>query len=308
MGKVIILTSLVWNKAKGQSILSNIRIVTDRATLFTHANIVKQYPITVLPAYIKFGETVYEMGREIDNEQIIHLLQTADEPPSLVAPTAEEFFETYERLSRQGITQILSIHTAASLYPAWHNARSAHQMILGRCEIVPLDAKTVSVGVGILVEMAAKLAMDGVHFEQIVREVRLATERIYTLFFVESLETLQQRGLMDKAQTILGSMLGIKTFLGMEDGRMAVVEKTQTMSQAIDRLAEFGSEFEEVEQVVILSYTPELLKPIRQLQDKLALGLSTVDIPIIQYGGFLATTLGPDAIGVLVLENPLEFD
>ena len=288
--------------------MSNIRIVTDRATLFSQANIIKQYPITVLPAYIKFGETAYEMGREIDNEQIIHLLQTADEPPQLIAPTTEEFFEAYERLIRQGITQILSIHTTASLYPAWQNARSAHQMILGRCEIVPLDAKTVSIGVGILVEIACKLASEGADFDEIVREVRLATERIYTLFFVESLETLQQRGLMGKAQTILGSMLGIKPFLGMEDGRMAVVEKTQTMSQAIDRLAEFGSEFEEVAQVAILSYTPELLKPIRQLQDKLALGLSTVDIPIVQYGGFLATTLGPDALGVIVLEHPLEFD
>ena len=288
--------------------MSNIRIVTDRAALFIQPNIVKQYPITILPAYIKFGETVYEMGREIDNEQIIHLLQTADEPPQLIAPSSDEFFEAYEKLSRQGITQILSIHSAASLYPAWHNARTAHQMILGRCEIVPLDAKTVSVGVGMLVEIAAQLVNEGHSFDEVVREARLAAERIYTLFFVESLESLQQQHLMGKAQTILGSMLGIKPFLGMEDGKMAVVEKTQTINQAIDRLAEFGSEFEEVSQVAILSYTAELMKPIRQLQDKLALGLSTVDIPIVQYGGFLATVLGPDALGVIVLENPPEID
>lgn len=288
--------------------MSNIRIVTDRATLFTQSNILKQYPITVLPAYIKFGETTYELGREIDNEQIIHLLQTADVLPELVAPTPEEFFEAYERLSRQGITQILSIHSAASLYPAWHNARSAHQMILGRCEIVPLDAKTISVGVGLLVEIAGKLVQAGHNFDDVVKETRLAAERIYTLFFVESLETLQHRGLMGKAPTILGSMLGIKPFLSIEDGRMIVVEKTQTINQAIDRLAEFGSEFEDIEQVAILSYTTDLLKPIRQLQDKLLLGLTAGDIPIIQYGGLLAVTLGPDALGVIVLEQPLTFD
>ncbi len=288
--------------------MSNIRIVTDRATLFAQSNVLKQYPITVLPAYIKFGETAYEMGREIDNEQIIHLLQTADELPELIAPTPEEFFEAYERLSRQGITQILSIHSAASLYPAWRNAQTAHQMILGRCEIVPLDAKTVSVGVGLLVEIAGKLVQAGLSFDDVVRETRLAAERIYTLFFVESLETLQHRGLMGQAPTILGSMLGIKPFLGMEDGRMLVVEKTQTINQAIDRLAEFGSEFEDIEQVAILSYTADLLKPIRQLQDKLLLGLTIGDIPIIQYGGMLAATLGPDALGILVLEKPLEFE
>jgi hypothetical protein len=54
---------------------------------------------------------------------------------------------------------------------------------------------------------------------------------------------------------------------------------------------------------MIVSYTPDQIKPIRQLQDKLALELGLTDVPQIQYDPQLAAFIGPDAIGLVILDD-----
>jgi fatty acid-binding protein DegV len=113
---------------------------------------------------------------------------------------------------------------------------------------------------------------------------------------------------MGQAQTIIGTMLDLKPFLAIEEGQMMVVEKAQTLAQAVEKLAEFAAEFEVVEEIAIISYTNELIEPIRLLQDRLALDLNQTAVPTLTYGAMIATLLGPDAIGMYILEAESEDD
>lgn len=287
--------------------MSNVRIVTDSTALFLNPRIVKEYHVTVVPAKVRWGNEVYQLGVDIDGEDILHRIQTSLELPQLEAPSVDEFVDVYQNLSIFA-DGIISIHSASRLSKAFRHATQAQQAVLGRSKIDIIDSETLSIGLGMLVSKAAQFAAAGSTFEEIARDVRHLIPRIYAMFFVDSMEVLALNNIMGKAQTIISTMLDIKPFLAIEEGQMMVVEKAQTVTQAVDKMAEFAAEFEEVEQIAIVSYTNELLDPIRLLQDRLALDLNQTAVPVVPYAAMLATTLGPDAIGMYILEAESEDD
>lgn len=287
--------------------MSDVRIVTDSTALFLSPRIVKEYNVTVVPAKVRWGDESYQLGVDIDNEDILHRIQTSLEMPVLEAPSVDDFVNVYQRLSQHS-DGIISIHSAARLSKAFANATQAQKIVLGRSKIDVIDSETMCVGLGMMVTKAAQQAAAAMSFEQIARDVRHIVPRIYSMFFVESMEVLALNNIMGHAQTIIGTMLDLKPFLAIEEGQMMVVEKAQTLAQAVEKLAEFAAEFEDIEQIAIISYTNELIEPIRLLQDRLALDLNQTAVPTLTYGAMIATTLGPDAIGMYILEAESEDD
>ncbi|MCI0714671.1 MAG: DegV family EDD domain-containing protein [Chloroflexi bacterium] len=287
--------------------MSDVRIVTDSTALFLNPRIVKEYNVTVVPAKVRWGDESYQLGVDIDNEDILHRIQTSLELPVLEAPSVEDFVNVYQRLSLHS-EGIISIHSAARLSKAFANATQAQKTVLGRSKIDVIDTETICAGLGIIVAKAAQYAAADTTFEQVARDVRHIVPRIYSMFFVESMEVLALNKIMGQAQTIIGTMLDLKPFLAIEEGQMMVVEKAQTLVQAVEKLAEFAAEFEDVEQIAIISYTSELIEPIRLLQDRLALDLNQTTVPTVTYGAMTATLLGPDAIGMYILEAESEDD
>lgn len=287
--------------------MSDVRIVTDSTAQFLNPRILKEHNVTVVPATVRWGEEAYQLGVDIDNEDILHRIQTSLELPVLEAPSVDDFVHVYQQLSAYA-DGIISIHSASRLSKAYRNAMKAQKVVLGRSKIDVIDSETLSVGVGMIVAKAAQCAAAGISFEEIARDVRHSVSRVYAMFFVESLEVLALNNIMGQAQTIIGTMLDIKPFLAIEEGQMMVVEKAQTVTQAVDKLAEFAAEFEDVEQIAIVSHTNELLDPIRLLQDRLALDLNQTAVPTVTYGAMVATILGPDAIGMCILEAESEDD
>jgi DegV family protein with EDD domain len=287
--------------------MSDVRIVTDSTAIFLNPRIIHEYNVTIVPAKVHWGDETYHLGVDIDNEDILHRVQTHLELPELEAPSVEDFVETYQRLSAH-TSGIISIHSASRLSKAFANASQAQKAVLGRCKIDVVDSETFSLGLGIIVAKAAQFAATGMSFEQLARDTRHMVPKIYSMFFVESLEVLALNKIMGKAQTVIGTMLDIKPFLAIEEGKLVVVEKAHTIAQAVDKLAEFASEFEAVEQIAIISYTNSLIDPLRLLQDRLALELNQTAVPTLTYGAMVATTLGPDAIGMYILEAESEDD
>jgi DegV family protein with EDD domain len=185
----------------------------------------------------------------------------------------------------------------------WEHARQATKTLLGRCEIIPLDSMTISVGLAMLVEAAAQAAEDGAMLDEVVRIVRGMIPRIYSVFYVETLDYLRHNGLLSEAQTILGTMLNIKPFLTIEEGELIPMEKVRTQAQAVDKLVEFAAEFSVIENLVILQSSHFPTDQTRALQDRLAVEFPGRSFATMMYGPTLASMVGPDATGVVVYEG-----
>jgi DegV family protein with EDD domain len=279
-----------------------VRIVTDSSAQFIDPSVIQRYGITVVPLEIQIGAYTYREGVDIDAERFFQRVAESHTLPELIAPSVEHFAEVYARLNRQ-TDQVLSIHLSRSIHSTWENARAASQTLLGRCEIVTLDSQTTSVGLALLVETAAKCAENNASLDEVVRTVRKMIPRVYAIFYVETLDYLRRAGLVSESQAILGAMLGIKPFLTIEEGELITMEKVRTRPQAIDKLVEFVTEFAAVQELIVLQNTPYPTEQTRMLQDRLALEFSPRPFPVAVYNPSLATIIGPDAMGIVVVED-----
>jgi DegV family protein with EDD domain len=285
--------------------VGKVRIVTDSSAHFPNPEIVERYNIQVVPLTIQLGAQAFREGIDIDPDTFFRLASHGNPVTSLIAPPVEVFSDLYKRLNRE-TDQILSLHLSRHMSQTWDNARTASKTLLGRCEIVALDSMTTSVGLALLVEIAAQSAESGMDLDEIVRTIRAVLPHVYSVFYVDTLDYLRHNGLISEAQSILGTMLDIKPFLTIEEGELIPMEKVRTQTQAIDKLVEFVAEFSVLERLVILQNTPYPTDRTRQFQDRLAIEFPGRHFPVMMYGPSLATMIGPDGMGVVVHEGPEE--
>ena len=285
--------------------MGKVRIVTDSSAQFMDPSVIQRYNITVVPLRIKIGSEIYREGIDIDSHNFFRRVAESKSAPVLLPPDEQQFAQVYARLNRE-TDRILSLHISRQMHTTWQNARAATQTLLGRCEIAVVDSQTASVGLALLVEAAAKMAEETDSLDDIVRAVRAMMGHIYAIFYVESLDYLHRNGLVSESQAILGAMLGIKPFLTIEEGELITMEKVRTRAQAIDKLIEFVTEFSSVEHLVILQNTAHITEQTRNLQERLAIEFSARPFPVTVYSPSLGTFIGPDAMGIIVLDNDIE--
>jgi DegV family protein with EDD domain len=283
----------------------SVGIVTDSAA-YLEPGVAQELNIHVVPFQIRLGQQTFRDGIDLDAAGYYELVRKHDDAVRVEPPSAQTFYQAYLELS-QTTTEILSIHPPEALTPAIRYAREAAQMLLGRCQIVVLDSQTISLGLGLLVKNAARAAMQDQEFEDILRLVRGLIPRVYVVFFSENLEYLRRGGRIGQAQALLGTMLGIKPFLTLEGGAIQPMEKVRTREEALEKLVEFVSEFDDLEKLSIIRGINDRPGEIALLHERFELLFPDLEVPVIHYGPVLAAHIGPDNLGVIVYEA-LEFE
>jgi DegV family protein with EDD domain len=246
------------------------------------------------------GEQRLKDGVDISTTELFRRMHGAAMFPKTAPPEVSDFEEVYRKICRE-TDQIVSLHLSGRLSQTVRNAREAADLMLGRCSIAVLDTQSASAGLATLAREAARLAKTGMGLDELIPILRGLILRVYIVFFVESLDYLEAGGRIGRAQALLGSMLNIKPLLILEDGEIIPLEKVRTRGKAIEKLAEFVSEFAQIEQLYILQEeenedTEVLRELIREYFPKL-------EMPVVNYGPVLASHVGPGAMGVVVYEG-----
>jgi DegV family protein with EDD domain len=281
--------------------VSRVYIITDSAATIEPA-VAEHLDITVLPLTVRIDHQDHRDGADLDHEELLLRMAHDRTRPSIVGPTAEQFRRIYSRLTRR-TDKIISLHSSASLSLVCREAQKAAREFLGRCDIVVIDSETLSLGLGILVREAARLANASVPLSEIMRQIRGIIRRIYIVLVTDTLDYLEHSQRVSPAQAILGTMLGTKPFLALEEGEIIPLEKVRNRDRAIDKLAEFASEFSSIEQMAILQSTRYPTPETKMLQERLALIAPGHEFPILLYGPLLASHIGPDGMGLIVYEG-----
>jgi len=281
--------------------VSKVHIVTDSAATIESTAAI-QLDVTVVPLTVRIGQDEYKDGVDLDHEELLLRMARERVRPRIVGPTAEEFRQVYGRLA-QRTDQIISLHSSASLSLVQREARTAARDFLGRCDIEVVDSETISLGLGILVREATRLANESMPLPEILRQIRGVIRHIYIVLITDTLDYLEHSHLISPAQAILGAMLGIKPFLMIEEGKIVPMEKVRSRDRAIDKLAEFANEFSTIEQMVILQSTPYSTDDTRSLQERLEPVMQDKESQILLYGPLLASHIGPDGMGLVVYEG-----
>ncbi len=281
--------------------MEKVIIVTDSCAYFDSDEI-SDLNIHVVPLTIKFGTKKVEDGTEGLIENVFEQQELGVNPPVVEPPTPVAFQRAYTKIYKE-TDRILSLHVSSKLSKTYQNAHYGAEPLLGRCNIEFMDTTSILLGQGVLVKAAAEAAMEGADIEEIVRIVRGMVPHVYTVMYVDRMDYLERSGLIGQAQYILGSMFGIKPMLFMEDGEIIPMEKVKTEERAIEKLAEFIAEFEDLAQTVIFQQGLELTSSSEKLVYRLGQIFPDEVFPIIQYNPLLASYVGPTALGVGIYDE-----
>jgi DegV family protein with EDD domain len=283
----------------------NVHIITDSGAHFTDLRFVQQNPVTVVPNKLDIGGKSYYEGVDLDAESALRFIAAQPKPPVLTPPSVTDYVQAYNKAARTADV-ILSIHASREIYGSWSNARKAAQQVSAHNRIAVIDSQSLCVGQGMLVQAAADAAKTEQTMDDLVRKVRGVVERIYSVYYVESIDYLLHNKLISVSHGILGAMLGIRPFLTIENGRLTPIEKVRTRMQAIERLVEFIIEFTDLKDVMILQNKPEQTDQTRMIQDRLAAEFQGRDFPYSVYNASLAALIGTDATGLVILEEDVD--
>ncbi len=285
--------------------MGKVKIVTDSCANLDPAE-AAELNVSVVPLTVKIGNRTYPDGSPETTALFLQHQQRGTSPLQVIAPSAAEFEKLYHDLHRQ-TDRIVAIHVSGHLSNVWRNSRTGAEPLRGRCAIEVVDSNAIMLGQEILVKEAARAAQRGASIDEIVRLVRGLIPHIYTVLFVDNMDYLEKSGTIGKAQAILGTMMQIKPLLFMEDGAIIPMEKVKAVNKAIDKLTEFVSEFDDLEQVVILQNQTEPLPETQMLLDRLTQLFPDRSFPITQYNPLLASFIGPAAMGLIVYEGMFEY-
>jgi len=286
--------------------MMNVQIVTDSCVHFTTPHFLQQYPsVMVVPNRLTFAGKTYRDGIDLPLEEALRQIGSQPYAPVIASPTEADFVEAFTRAS-QGADAIISIHASREMFKSYQNGLAAARQLSGHCPIVVIDSQTLCAAQGILVRVAATAAETEKNLDDVVRIVRGAIERVYTIYSVENIPYLLQNKLMTPSRGVLSTILGIKPFLSVEHGYLTVMEKVRTRAQAVDRLVEFVVEFADVDEVVILQHKSHITEQTRMVQDRLAVDFAGQFVPFMMYSTTMAALVGLDATGVVVFEKEFE--
>lgn len=278
-------------------------LVTDSGARFSNQQrAIQYYPLTIIPNLLQFGTQSYREDVDISSEEAFKRMAQQHVPPRVVAPTVQDYLDIYRSLMPV-YEGIISIHTSRDLSDSWKNARMASQQMPDSYPLLVVDSRQICAGQGILVKLAAEAILEGFPFERVEAMVRAAIERIYSVYYVETLEYLRHNAIMSESRAILGMMLGVKPFLSIEEGQLAVTEKGRTRAQAVEQIVDFVSEFEQLEDALIVQSRVGLVEPARTIQDRLSMAFPKQHFPFTLYSPSFAALVGIEAVGVAILER-----
>ncbi len=283
--------------------MSKVRIITDSNAYLT-PEVLSKYQIEVIPHRLKIGSSFFEEDSDFTADDLFRTLSEAQQAglnavPELQAPPVNTFLDYFQ--GNHDGQPIAAIHMSSQLSPMWGQARKAAEMLKGRYTIRVLDSQTTSYGLGLLVQLAAEAAEAGAGVHDIARIVNGAVPHLYATFFTESLGYLQRSAGLGGSQSLLGTMLGIKAMLMIEDGRLVTQEKVQTREEVTEKLHEFVAEFASLREIGILHHSYET--QCSDLTARLRETLPKVPVRQVDYPPSLATYIGPNTLGVVVFEG-----
>jgi DegV family protein with EDD domain len=275
-----------------------VKIVTDSLSDIT-PEMARELGVSVVPVYVRFGETVYRDRIEITTDDFYYKLTHDTTWPTTTQPTPNDFLSVYNKLAEE-TDQILVVNLSRKLSGTYESALHAKSLVKKKVRIEVIDSETVIMGLGLIVISVVKAANAGASLDDLVSLVKSAVPRSHAVMFFDTLKYLAKGGRIGKAQGLLGSLLSVKPVLTMKDGEVSPLTRVRSRTAGMDYLYNLVAGFPKIEGLAVEHATTpddanELIERLNAIYPKEKIWRSTVS-PVI------GTYTGPNVLSVSILE------
>ncbi|MDZ4655260.1 MAG: DegV family protein [Coriobacteriia bacterium] len=210
--------------------MKEVVIVTDSTADLT-PEICAEYDIAVVNLGFTIGDKSY-LNDDLTQEEFFAEMAKSRELPKTSQPSVGAFVEMYRQQLERAQT-IVSVHISNKLSGTIESAQEAARQFGERVHVV--DTLNLSWGEGIQVLEAAREVARGASWQDVVKTVENARERVQMIVGIDSLENLAKGGRIGKVSQFLGGILRLRIlFTVNKEGSFEPVARIRGANAALD--------------------------------------------------------------------------
>lgn len=282
------------------------RIVTDSTTDLT-PELIQELDVQVIPlCYMMGGKTYHNIpgGGEMTEKEFYAKLR-AGSMSTTTQVNSEEFLRVFTPLLEAG-QDVLYIGFSSGLSGTYQSAALAREELKQRFpgrRLEVFDSRCASMGEGLLVYHAAKLQQAGKSLDEVLSWLKENVLNLCHWFTVDDLNHLKRGGRVSTATALVGTMLGIKPVLHVDnEGHLIPVSKVRGRKQSLDALVRRMEDtaLDPAGQMVFISHgdcLEDARYVERQIREKL--GVRQVELGFI--GPVIGAHSGPGTVALFFL-------
>lgn len=215
-------------------------IISTDATCDLPRDFAEQNRIRVIPMKYTLGDTEYSSEGEnsLSSREFYDRMRNGAMPKT-VQITQEEAYAHFERFLKEG-RDVLHIAFSSALSGSCDSAllaaKRAKEQFPER-KVVVIDSLCASLGEGLYVYYAVQYQKSGMTLEETAGKLEKIKQQLCHYFTVDDLHHLHRGGRVSKTAAIVGSVLGIKPVLHVDEaGRLIPIGKVRGRKQSLNQL------------------------------------------------------------------------
>ena len=269
-----------------------IQLVTDSSADLPK-ELLEKYHISVVPLTINIDGKEYLEGIDLKPLEFYEKMFNSKELPKTSQPSPAAFASTFKALSDQG--PILCLTISSGLSGTYQSACIGKDMS-GQAVTV-FDTLAGSLGHGLQLIEAGKLAEQGLEIDKIVEVLEKNKKHSNILILLDTLENIVKGGRLSKFQGSIAKILDIKVLLEGVEGKVEIIEKVRGKKRFLNRAIEIIGERKKDFSDTVFGITHiDNLKDAEFLRDEIVKKYKPKDVIINFMGATMGTYAGRDGM------------
>lgn len=221
--------------------MNMIKIMTDLSADITK-EVAKSFDISVLPFYINYSEESILADLDYTPDMFYEKFRSTEEMPATSQATPGILEDMYREIGKdQPIIHITIPANSSGIVNTALNISSRLNEEEG-FDITVIDSSMYSLGTGVNVIEAAKMAKDGKSKDEIIAFLKERFQKDKVYFIVDDLKYLQKGGRIKATTMVVSKVLDIKPILWSNDGMVEAFDKVKGLKRAISKIVDVVAE------------------------------------------------------------------
>lgn len=285
-----------------------IKISTD-STSDISLDLCQELNISILPIMLITEDGEYRDAIDITPEEFYPVLAATDKLPTSSAVTPYLYTELFEESYKAGYTDQIHVTINSKGSGTHQNAILARDMFYQEhpdakddFRIHIIDSMTYSMGYGLAVIEAAKMAKNGESVASILNMIEdfLAHSRI--LVIPLDLKCVKKSGRVSAAAAFVGDAIGLKPIITFENGESKILEKVRGEKAAFKKIIEMFHEQSVPGKPYAMAKAANT-EAAASLRSALQAELNTDTINDFFLGCIISLNIGQNAVGIIYYQK-----
>lgn len=276
---------------------SRIALITD-SSCDLPKEILEKHTIFTLPLRVIYGDKEYKDGVDITPQEVYDRMP--DEIPKTSMASPSDCSNLLESLQNQGVKNILSINISSGLSGTFDMVNMVSKDFPD-LNVVTIDSKSLSIGLGFMVQEAARMIAEGFKIDEIKEKILSIRDKIKLFYCIPVLEYLKKGGRINTVAATIGDIMDIKPIISInEEGKYYSHAKVRGRKKSLDKLVEIAKEMSEGNTVKLAVMHGNAEKEAMKIKETLSKLPNVKEIIFGQIGPALGVHTGPGLVGVCI--------